>query len=124
MSGHVVSTKFYVGIFLALMALTATTVGVAFADLGAFNTVVALVIAVTKMLLVILFFMHVRYSSHLTKLVILAGFFWLMILLFLTLSDFRTRDWTPDPASWLTSRTTRSRVVQPTATVPSPIPVV
>ena len=107
MSAHVVSIKIYVAIFLALMVLTATTVGVAFIDLGALNTVAALVIAVTKMLLVILFFMHVRYSSRLTKVVVLAGFFWLMLLLFFTLSDFRTRGWTPDPPSWLTSGATR-----------------
>jgi len=109
MSSHVVSIKLYVAIFLALMVLTATTVAVAFVDLGAYNTVVALVIAVTKMLLVILFFMHVRHSSSLTKVVVLAGFFWLILLLFFTLSDFRTRGWTPDPPSWLSSRATHTK---------------
>jgi cytochrome c oxidase subunit 4 len=104
MSGHVLPAKFYVAIFLALMVLTAITVAVAFLDLGAMNTVVALVIAVTKMLLVVLFFMHVRYSSPLTRVVVIAGFFWLMLLLFFTLADFKTRSWTPDPPSWLTSR--------------------
>ena len=103
MSGHVVPVKSYVAIFLALMALTALTVGVSFIDLGAINTVVALVIAVTKMLLVVLFFMHVRYSAQLTRVVVIAGFFWLLLLLFFTLADFKTRNWTPDPPSWLTS---------------------
>ena len=106
MSGHVVPVKSYVAVFLALMALTATTVGVAFIDLGALNTVVALVIAVAKMLLVVLFFMHVRHSSQLTKVVIIAAFFWLLLLLFLTLADCKTRNWTPDPPSWLSSRAT------------------
>lgn len=100
MSGHVVSVRLYVTIFLALLLLTGLTTGVAFIDLGAYNTVVALAIAVTKMLLVILFFMHVRYSTGLTKVVVLAGFFWLAILLTFTLSDYFSREWTPTPSSW------------------------
>ena len=87
MSEHIVSTKTYVGVFLSLMILTALTTGVAFIDLGRFNLVVALVIAVCKMLLVILFFMHVKYSQPLTKLVIVAAFLWLGIMVTLTLSD-------------------------------------
>jgi cytochrome c oxidase subunit 4 len=66
---------------------------VAFVDLGAFSVVVALAIAVCKMLLVALFFMHVRHSTKLTKLVVLGGLLWLVILLMLTLSDFTTRGW-------------------------------
>jgi cytochrome c oxidase subunit 4 len=100
MSSHVVSVKVYIAIFVALLCLTAITTGVAFVDLGRMNTVVALVIAVTKMLLVILFFMHVKYSPHLTKLAILAAFFWLALLLTFTLSDVLTRHWTPSPADW------------------------
>jgi cytochrome c oxidase subunit 4 len=103
MSGHVVPVKTYVLIFLALIALTALTTGAAFVDLGRLNTVVALAIAVCKMLLVILFFMHVRYSSNLTKIIVVAGFFWLLILIALTLSDFQTRDWTPTPSGWQSS---------------------
>jgi cytochrome c oxidase subunit 4 len=100
MSSHVVPVRIYVAIFVALLCLTAITTGVTFIDLGAMNTVVALVIAVTKMLLVILFFMHVKYSPRLTKLVILAAFFWLALLLTFTLSDVLTRRWTPSPAGW------------------------
>jgi cytochrome c oxidase subunit 4 len=100
MSSHVVSVKVYIAIFVALLCLTAITTGVAFVDLGRMNTVVALVIAVTKMLLVILFFMHVKYSPRLTKLAILAGFFWLALLLTFTLSDVLTRHWTPSPTDW------------------------
>jgi cytochrome c oxidase subunit 4 len=66
---------------------------VAFVDLGEFSVVVALAIAVCKMLLVALFFMHVRHSTKLTKLVVLGGLLWLLILLMLTLSDFTTRGW-------------------------------
>lgn len=101
MSEHIVPVRTYVGIFLALLCLTALTTGVAFVDLGAeLNTVVALAIAVVKMLLVVLFFMHVKYSTGLTKVVIVAGFFFLAILVSLTLADELTRDWTSNPGSW------------------------
>ena len=100
MSGHVASIKSYVLIFLALLVLTALTTGVAFIDLGPFNTVVALAIAGCKMLLVVLFFMHILYSRNLTKIVAAAGLLWLMILLTLTMSDFATRKWTPAPSGW------------------------
>ena len=88
---HLVPVRVYLTIFTLLMILTATTVGVSFLDLGPFNTVVALVIAVTKMMLVVLYFMHVRYSSRLTWAVIAGGFFWLALLLLLTLGDYLTR---------------------------------
>jgi cytochrome c oxidase subunit IV len=94
---HLVSPRTYVTIFLLLMVLTAVTVGAAFLDLGPFNTLVALLIACTKMMLVVLYFMHVRYSSRLTWAVVGAGFFWLALLLLLTLSDYVTRG-----AGWLT----------------------
>jgi cytochrome c oxidase subunit 4 len=100
MSQHVISVRSYVTVFLALMGLTALTVGVAFVNLGAMNTVVALVIATVKMLLVMMIFMHVKYSSRLTKLAILAAFFWLALLLTFTLSDYFTRRWTPTPTDW------------------------
>jgi cytochrome c oxidase subunit 4 len=102
MSEHVVAVRVYVGVFIALLLLTGLTTGVAFIDLGSLNTVAALAIAVTKMILVILFFMHVKYSHGLTKIVILAGFFWLAILIALTLSDELTRYWTPNAGSWST----------------------
>jgi cytochrome c oxidase subunit IV len=92
MSGHVMSSRLYYGIWIALMILTVVTARVAFIDLGPFNTIVALVIATCKALLVILFFMHVKYASEkLTKMVIVASIFWLLILLFLSLSDYSTR---------------------------------
>ena len=81
----------YFGIFAALMALTALTVSAALTDLGAFNTVVALVIACTKAVLVVLFFMHVRHSSRVVWAVVAGGFFWLILMLLMTLSDYITR---------------------------------
>src|SRR5215469_2704586 len=91
MSEHVDSIKTYGGIWLLLLVLTGVTTAVAFVDLGAFSVVVALAIAVVKMLLVALFFMHVRHSTRLTKLVVLGGLLWLAILLTFTLTDFVTR---------------------------------
>ena len=103
MSQHVVSKKVYFLVFGSLIALTILTTVVAFIDLGRMNTVIALAIAVCKMLLVILFFMHVRYSCGLTKIVVAAAFFWLAILIALSLSDYLTRGWTPTPATWQSS---------------------
>jgi cytochrome c oxidase subunit 4 len=83
--------KVYYLVFLALVIGTVLTWRVAFIDLGPLNPVIALTIACTKATLVILFFMHVRYSSKLTMLTVAAGFFWLMILITLSLSDYLTR---------------------------------
>jgi cytochrome c oxidase subunit IV len=93
MSEHVVSKKTYFIIFGALLVLTAVTVWVAYFDLGPLNVIVALSIAVLKATLVVLYFMHVRYSSKLTWVFVGAGFFWLAILMAFTFSDFATRDW-------------------------------
>jgi cytochrome c oxidase subunit 4 len=93
MTGHIDSIKTYVGVLLALLILTGLTTEVAYVDLGPFSVVVALTIAVIKMLLVALFFMHLRHSNQLTKLVVAGGLMWLGILLVLTLSDFATRGW-------------------------------
>lgn len=94
-SPHVVPVRIYVAVFGALMVLTATTTAVSFVDLGPWSTVVALGIAVVKATLVVLFFMHVKYSSRLTKIVVAGGVFWLAILIALTLSDFLSRGWLP-----------------------------
>ena len=88
---HISSVGLYLGIFAALMVLTALTVWVAFFDLGAWSDVVAMAIAVTKATLVILFFMHVRYSTKLTKLTVISGFVWLVIFFVLLMMDYLTR---------------------------------
>jgi cytochrome c oxidase subunit 4 len=90
---HIVPTRVYYLIFLALMVGTAITVAVAFVDLGPLNAIVALTIAVTKATLVVLYFMHVRYGSRLTWAVVAGSVFWLGILLTLTFSDYLTRAW-------------------------------
>ncbi|SRR5216683_1456533 len=93
MSGHVAPKSMYYAVFAALLVGTGLTVAVAFVDLGALNNVLMLGIAVTKALLVILFFMHVRWSSRLTWVVAASGFVWLLILFGITMSDYLTRGW-------------------------------
>jgi len=93
MSEHIVQRKVYFGVFAALMVGTALTVLAAQVNFGRLNDVVAMTIAVTKMMLVLLFFMHVRYSSRLIWVVVAGMFFWLVILLTLTLTDYSSRTW-------------------------------
>src|SRR6266571_2743335 len=93
MSEHILPTRVYYTIFGILMLCTYLTVQIAFFDLGALNTIAALVIAVFKATLVVLFFMHVKYSTRLTWAVVIGGVFWLGILLALTLGDYLTRPW-------------------------------
>lgn len=100
MSHPVVPVKTYVGIFLVLIVLTGTTVGVSKIELGEYNFIVAITIAVIKAVLVILFFMHVKGSSAMTKLFVGAGFFWMAILLVFILSDYLSRGWLPGPKWW------------------------
>ena len=90
---HVSPLRVYVLIFGALMVLTLTTVLVAFQHLGPLNDFVALGIAGTKMTLVVLYFMHAKYSTRLTKLVLASGLAWLLILFAFTLSDYVSRGW-------------------------------
>jgi len=91
-SEHIVSPKIYLVIFLTLMAGTAVTVWAAFQNFGQFNIVIALAVATFKATLVVLYFMHARYSPKRTQLVILCSVFWLAIMLALTLSDYQTRE--------------------------------
>jgi len=93
MSVHIVPRKIYFRVFAALLVGTALTVFVATKDLGRMNDVVAITVAVTKMMLVLLFFMHVRYSSRLIWVIVASMFFWLLILLLLTLTDYSSRGW-------------------------------
>src|SRR5262245_11167338 len=94
-AGHVAPKSLYYLIFLALVIGPALTVLVAFYDLGFMNNVVMLTIACVKALLVILFFMHVRWSSKLTWVVAASGFFWLLIMFSITMSDYLSRGWVP-----------------------------
>jgi cytochrome c oxidase subunit 4 len=90
-SVHVSPLKVYITIFASLMVLSAITVAAAFVNLGAFNPVVALAIAAIKATLVILYFMHVKYSSRLTKLTVVLSLFFVAILFAETLMDYATR---------------------------------
>jgi cytochrome c oxidase subunit 4 len=92
MAEHVVSRKTYIVIWVALMALMVLTAGLSRIDLGEWSTFVALAIAAIKALLVVLFFMHVRYESQkMAWIFVVAGFFWLAILLTLTMTDYASR---------------------------------
>ena len=94
MSEHQTSIGFYVMIFVILLVLTGTTVGAAFVNLGPLNPIIALGIATTKAVLVVLFFMHVKGASErMTQVVILTGVFFLLLLLGLALADYGTRLW-------------------------------
>jgi cytochrome c oxidase subunit 4 len=90
---HIVGPKTYGLIFGALLIFTALTVGASYLELGIFNAVVALAIACIKAVLVILFFMHVKYSSRLTKLTVAAGFFTFLVLISMSLTDYISRAW-------------------------------
>jgi cytochrome c oxidase subunit IV len=94
MSEHVSSLKLYIGIWIALLIGTALTVIVAKIPLGPFNAVVALSIATIKATLVVLFFMHVKYTHEkMTRVVIISAIFFLAILLALSMADYATRLW-------------------------------
>jgi len=92
---HVTPRKVYYTIFTVLMVFTLVTVAVAFVNLGILNTPIALGIAVMKASLVILYFMHVRYSTRLTWVVVIGSFLWLGVLFVLTFADYFSRNWSP-----------------------------
>ncbi len=99
-SHQVVPVWKYLAVFGALITLTITTILVAQIDLGEYNFIVAITIAVIKGSLVVWFFMHVNQATSLTKLFVGAGFFWMAILLVFVLSDYLSRGWLPRPLWW------------------------
>jgi cytochrome c oxidase subunit 4 len=92
---HVIPLKLYFGVFGALVAGTWLTYWAALQDFGPLNTPIALAIAVTKATIVVLYFMHVRWSSKLTWVFACAGFLWLLILFAFVMSDYVSRAWLP-----------------------------
>ena len=90
---HIVTPVTYAIVFVTLLVGTILTVVAAYQDLGIFNPVVALAIACTKAVIVILFFMHVKYQSNLVKLTVASGFFTFLVLITMTLSDYISRAW-------------------------------
>ena len=97
MHERIIPVRSYLIVFGLLLLLTATTVAANRIDLGPFSTVVALAIAAIKAILIALYFMHLRYSSSLTRLLVLAGLFWLGLLLIGSMDDYLTRGWLPLP---------------------------
>ena len=101
-SSHVVPVRVYILVLSLLFVFTVITVLAAFVELGPLNTPLALAIAIFKASIVVLFFMHVRYNTPLMWVFAGAGFFWLLILLALTMQDYVSRDWeTPAPIEFL-----------------------
>jgi cytochrome c oxidase subunit IV len=90
---HIVPPRVYITIVLILLVMTAITVGASYIEMGVFNPIVALAIGVFKATLVVLFFMHVKYSTKLTKLTVGAGVFTFLVLISLTLADYISRAW-------------------------------
>ena len=97
MAEHIVTKKQYSYVFGTLLLLTFVTTAVGMINLGRLNVVVALVIAVIKAMLVVLFFMHIYWSTKLTRVVVVSGLAWLSLLLWLTLTDVLSRGWLPFP---------------------------
>jgi cytochrome c oxidase subunit IV len=100
MTGHVMPVRAYLAVFGALLVLTFVTVWVARYDLDVFNIIVALSVAIAKGLLVLLYFMHLRYSGRLVWICMVAAFSWLGLLLGALLHEMATRDWTGMPTPW------------------------
>lgn len=88
---HIETRKLYISIWIILLCFTALTTGVAYIDIGIWNTPVAIIIAIIKASLVVLFFMHARHMEKLVRVVIGVAIFWLCILIVITLADFTTR---------------------------------
>jgi cytochrome c oxidase subunit IV len=108
MSEHIASRKMYFVVFFSLLVLTLLTWQIAYVDLGRWNMVVALIISITKTVLVATFFMHLRWSASLVRLVVFAAVFWLAIMLTLTIGDFFTRT---NVQPWQSSATVSQPVV-------------
>ena len=98
---HIVSLPTYFAIYVALLVLLGATVGVYYLNLGFWSIAIGVLIAVVKAVLILLYFMHVRFSSKLVMVFAVAGFIWLAIMIGLTFSDYISRDWLPEPSPML-----------------------
>lgn len=97
---HIVPVSTYLGVFVTLLIATGLTTWIAFQDLGKWNVIVALAIAVCKASLVVLFFMHAKYNKGLSRIALVGAIFWLGIMITFTLSDELTRNWGLPPHAW------------------------
>jgi cytochrome c oxidase subunit 4 len=100
MTEHIVPPKTYATVWGCLLALLIATVGLAYVPLGPLHIVVAVTIAFAKAILIVLFFMHVKYKNRLVVVFVCAGLFWLGIMFTLALGDYMTRSWLPHPTQW------------------------
>ncbi len=101
MSEEIVPSRIYFKTWAALLILLGVTTGVAYIPMGWFNTVLSVTIAFAKAILIALFFMHVKYKAHLTRVFVCAGLFWLAIMFVLGFGDYLTRAWIPQPTIWV-----------------------
>ncbi|MCC6362723.1 MAG: cytochrome C oxidase subunit IV family protein [Bryobacterales bacterium] len=100
MTHSIVPAKVYVGVWAVLIALTFTTVAVSKLELGEYNFIAAMTIAVIKATLVVMFFMNLKHSSSMVRLFVVAGLFWLAIMFVFVLSDYFSRGWLPIGQWW------------------------
>ena len=100
MKVHIASVRTYIWVFFGLLALTLATTEIARIDLGPFNSLAAMLIAASKTMLVVLFFMHMKWSTYRTQIVAAAGLFWLAIMIVFVLSDYLTRGLLYAPRPW------------------------
>jgi cytochrome c oxidase subunit 4 len=100
---HIVEPITYVGVWAALLILLVATVALAYVPLGSMHIVASVTIAFAKAILIVLFFMHVKYKSRLVVVFVCAGLFWLSIMFTLALGDYMTRSWLPAPTAWTSS---------------------
>ena len=100
MSETIVSKGTYFIVWIALLVLLAATVALSYVHLGELNVIATLAIAAIKAIMIILYFMHVRYGPRLVWVFVGAGFFWLAILFALALGDYYTRIYMPMPTNW------------------------
>ncbi len=100
MSEHIVPPKTYISVWAALLALLAATIGLAYVPLGSLHIFISVSIAFAKAILIVLFFMHVKYKNRLVFVFVCAGLFWLAIMFTLVLGDYMTRSWLPHPTVW------------------------
>jgi cytochrome c oxidase subunit IV len=101
MNDHIIPPSLYIKVWAALLLMLGGTIALAYVPMGWFNTFVAVTIAFAKAILIVLFFMHVRYKGKLIRVFVCAGLFWLGILFALTLGDYFTRSWLPQPTVWI-----------------------
>jgi cytochrome c oxidase subunit 4 len=101
MNDHIVPPSLYLKVWGTLLFLLAATILLAYVPMGWFNAVVSVTIAFAKAFLIVLFFMHVRYKGKLIRVFVCAGLFWLGIMFALTLGDYFTRSWLPQPTVWI-----------------------